>query len=518
MPDFSPIPAAQYLRMSTDHQKLSLPCQTAAIQRYADRHGFQIVTSYEDPGRSGLTLKHRPGLAQLLHDVINGGKRFKAILVYDVSRWERFQDTDEAAHYEFVCRRAGTPVYYCAETFKNNSSPPSAIMKTLKRIMAAEYSRELSERLSRAKRIMTQRGYRAGGQAGYGLRRMLISDDGVPQRVLLQGEEKGFRNGHVILVPGPAWEVARVKEIYRLTISEKKSAKAIARDFNRKGIKCAGARWNNQRILEILQNQKYIGWAVLGRTSSPLGQRVKAQPASKWTVNSSAYESIIDQQTFDEAQSVLKDRTRYMSKDDMLDGLRWLLQREGRLSERLINLAANIPSHGTYLRRFGTIRQAYALIGYQMFANNEGARRMRHRHRRLTDALLRRLSETFGAEATLVRERAGCRRVLCFRDGLKISVLTCQYFDLGNGTVRWGVTVNRFERDYPTLICRCAPDNSSFKDFYLVPRIETQRKRRFFIKENDQWLNAGKRITDLSRLRGVAERLVSVNETSVPLV
>ena len=514
MQTLSQIPAAQYLRMSSDQQKLSLPYQRAAIQRYAERHGFNILKTYEDPGRSGLTLKHRPGLGQLLHDVVKGDQRFKAILVYDVSRWGRFQDTDEAAHYEFVCRRAGTPIYYCAETFKNNCSPPDAIMKTLKRIMAAEYSRELSERLSRAKKIMTQRGYRAGGQAGYGLRRMLVSNDGVPQRVLLHGEEKGFRNGRVILVPGPPWEVARVKEIYHLTVSEKKSAKAIARDFNRRGIKCAGVRWNDQRILEILQNQKYIGWSVLGRTSSPLGQRVKAQPANKWTVNTSAYEPIIDQQTFYEAQKVLKERTRYKSNEEMLEGLRRLLQREGRLSERLINLSRDIPSHGAYLRRFGTIQQAYALIGYQMFANNEGARRMRRMHRRIADALLRRLSKMFGAQASLVRERAGCRRVLCFQDGLKISILTCQYFDLGNGTVRWGVAVNRFERGYPTLICRCAPDNLSFKDYYLVPRIETQCKRRFFIEENDRWLTTGKRINNLSRLRGVAQRLASVNETA----
>lgn len=58
MPVMSPItplvPAAQYLRMSTDQQKLSLAYQAAAIQRYADTHGFQIIRTYEDPGRSGL--------------------------------------------------------------------------------------------------------------------------------------------------------------------------------------------------------------------------------------------------------------------------------------------------------------------------------------------------------------------------------------------------------------------------------------------------------------------------------
>jgi len=115
---------------------------------------------------------------------------FKAVLVYDVSRWGRFQDTDESAHYEFLCKRAGVPIYYCAESCKNNSSSPAVIMKTLKRVMAAEYSRDLSQRLSRTKKILTQRGYRAGGIAGYGLRRMLVSFDGSPKQVLRRGEVK----------------------------------------------------------------------------------------------------------------------------------------------------------------------------------------------------------------------------------------------------------------------------------------------------------------------------------------
>lgn len=125
-----PILAAQYLRMSTDEQRFSLEYQAKAIAAFAERHGFKVVRSYEDPGKSGLTLKRRPGLSQLLRDVLGADRPFKAVLVYDVSRWGRFQDIDESAHYEFVCRNAGIPVYYCAETFKNNTSAPSAIMKS----------------------------------------------------------------------------------------------------------------------------------------------------------------------------------------------------------------------------------------------------------------------------------------------------------------------------------------------------------------------------------------------------
>ena len=502
-----PIAAAQYLRMSTDQQKLSLPYQAAAIERYANAHGFKIVQSYVDPGRSGLTLKRRIGLAQLLHDVVSGNHSFKAILVYDVSRWGRFQDTDESAHYEYVCRSAGTPIYYCAESFKNNTSPPAAIMKTLKRIMAAEYSRELSERMRRSKRILTQRGFRAGGMAGYGLRRMLVSFDRMPKHILPYGEVKGFASGRVILVPGPTREITRVREIFRLTICERKTAKAIAREFNSKRLKCLGVPWNNQRILEILRNPKYVGWAVWGRTTGPLAGRRVEVSQDKWTINTHAFQPIIDQETFDKAQRVLKDRTTYKSKEEMLKGLQTLLKREGRLSEELINLSREIPAAGAYMRRFGSLRQAYALIGYREFANHEGAVRMRRRHRIIEQALLRRISKIFGSEVELLRERPGCRRVLCFPGGLKVAVRIAQYIDLGNGNIRWGVTVNRFERDYPTLICRCTSTNSSFLDFYLIPKIDTPCKNRFLLRKEDPRLRAGRRISNLAQLRKIAERL-----------
>jgi DNA invertase Pin-like site-specific DNA recombinase len=107
-----PIPAAQYLRMSTEHQQYSLENQSAAISRYAADHGFLIVRTYEDVAKSGLLFRNRPALRTMLQDVVGHRAAFKAILVLDVTRWGRFQDLDESAHYEFLCKQAGAPVHY----------------------------------------------------------------------------------------------------------------------------------------------------------------------------------------------------------------------------------------------------------------------------------------------------------------------------------------------------------------------------------------------------------------------
>ena len=293
------IPAAQYLRMSTDHQRLSLPAQAALIRRYATAHGFQVVQSYEDAGRSGLTLKRRDGLARLLHDVVKGDPGYKAVLVYDVSRWGRFQDTDEAAHYEFVCRNAGVPVYYCAETFENDCTPPSAIMKTLKRVMAGEYSRELSVRLRRAKKINAQAGFWNGGPAPYGLRRMLVDDGRSPKQLLKEGEVKNLANGRIILVPGTAKEVSRILDIFRLRVHEGRSTKSIAHEFTRKGMKCRGRAWTYGQVISILTNPTYTGCSTWGRSTGTLGGKRVPVSKERWTLKSGAFTGIIDQETFD---------------------------------------------------------------------------------------------------------------------------------------------------------------------------------------------------------------------------
>jgi DNA invertase Pin-like site-specific DNA recombinase len=136
--------AAQYVRMSTEHQKYSTENQAEVIQKYAARRGYQIIRTYADEGKSGLSLGGRDALQSLISDVQNRTADFSAILVYDVSRWGRFQDADESAYYEYICRRAGIQVVYCAEQFENDGSPVSTIVKGVKRAMAGEYSRELS--------------------------------------------------------------------------------------------------------------------------------------------------------------------------------------------------------------------------------------------------------------------------------------------------------------------------------------------------------------------------------------
>src|SRR6185437_292765 len=147
--------------------------------------------------------KGRDALQELIATVESGRADFETILVYDVSRWGRFQDIDEAAHYEFLCKAAGIPVHYCAESFSNDFGMPNLIMKSLKRVMAGEYSRELGVKVFAGQKRLAALGFKQGGQPGYGLTRLLVSSDRMPKQHLGTGERKCLADDRVVLVPGP---------------------------------------------------------------------------------------------------------------------------------------------------------------------------------------------------------------------------------------------------------------------------------------------------------------------------
>jgi DNA invertase Pin-like site-specific DNA recombinase len=264
----APCHAAMYVRASTEHQNYSTDHQEAALQEYATAHRSQITHIYRDKGRSGLTLHGRSGLLQLLSDIQLGNANFDVVLVYDVSRWGRFQDVDESAYYEYACRRAGISVAYCAEPFSNDGSPLAAVLKGLKRAMAAEYSRELSAKVFRAQCRLTEAGFKQGGVAGYGLRRTAISATGQAKGVLSAGERKTVPTDRVTYTLGPDEEVAVIRRIYDLYLLDGLSDTGIARRLNDEGIENEfGRSWSPYHIKQILTNDKYSGTLVFNRST-----------------------------------------------------------------------------------------------------------------------------------------------------------------------------------------------------------------------------------------------------------
>ena len=366
MPIVTPIRAAQYLRMSTEHQQYSTENQASSIEKYAQDHCFHIIQTYVDAAKSGLSLKDRPGLRALLQDVTAGKTDYKAILVYDVSRWGRFQDTDEAAHYEFVCRSSGILIHYCAETFSNDGSFPSSIMKALKRAMAAEYSRELGVKVFAGQKRLAELGFKQGGPPGLGFRRMLVSPERKPKRRLVFGDRKSIATDRVVLVPGPAAEIEDVREIYRMYTVKKMTLRGIAEELNRIGIPSAKkGQWTHTVVARLLSHPKYIGCNVFNQSTARLGIARIARPRGDWIISEGAHQGIVDLATYARAQEMLGDIGFRRTNERILRELRSLLDSKGLLSPRIIDSDLASVSAATVQARFGSLRRAYELIGYK---------------------------------------------------------------------------------------------------------------------------------------------------------
>jgi DNA invertase Pin-like site-specific DNA recombinase len=360
--------AAQYVRMSTDYQKYSTQNQLDAIAKYAADRNIQVVRTYRDDGRSGLQLANRPDLKALISDVLMGHADFDIVLVYDVSRWGRFQDVDEAAHYEFICREAGVRIEYCAEEFLNDGSLLGTMVKNLKRAMAAEYSRELSTKVFAAQCRLVTLGFRQGGPPGIGLRRLLIDENGSPKILLKRGDRKCLQSDRVILQPGPSHELDFVRSIFHQFVNERKSQSRIVRELNERGVSNHfGRPWTMCSIRTLLENENYIGNNIYNRKTVRLRQKQRSNPPNLWVRAPGAFEGIVDPALFAHAQEIRRNLNRehlFLSNRDMLTRLAALFREKGRITRQIIDEADSLPHSSTYALRFGSLKNAYKQIEY----------------------------------------------------------------------------------------------------------------------------------------------------------
>jgi DNA invertase Pin-like site-specific DNA recombinase len=447
--------AALYVRASTEHQNYSTAHQESALREYAVQHELEVVAVYRDQGRSGLTLDGREGLLQLLADIQSGQASFNYVLVYDVSRWGRFQDVDESAYYEYACRRSGISVAYCAESFIDDGSPLAAVLKGLKRAMAAEYSRELSGKVFRAQCRLTMEGFKQGGTAGYGLRRVVVSATGQLKSVLQRGERKSLPTDRVTFMKGPQAEVDVVRRIYSMYIDELLPDLHIAHRLNAEGIRNeSGGLWSNFHVKGILTNEKYAGTIVFNRSTQKLRSSRRPNDGEKWVKLRGGFEGIVSLERFEQARDERRRRRKYWTNEEMLDGLRDLLVEHGRVDADLID-SSSLPAAKTYAARFRGLVAAFSAAGVQ---GSQFSRRT------LTGFYLRSVTK----DALHAVERCAVRA------GASVECMTPRTYRLNGVVVRVLCTRCRHDRSHPSW--KVTLSNSPPVDFVLWVRMDEQNR------------------------------------------
>lgn len=496
--------AAQYVRMSTEHQRYSTENQADAIQRYADERGYQIIKTYSDAGKSGLRIQGRAGLTQLINDIEHGNTGFKTVLVYDISRWGRFQDADESAYYEYMCKRSGISVEYCAEQFENDGSPMSTVVKGLKRAMAGEYSRELSQKVFAGQSRLIELGYCQGGAPGFGLRRMLIDEAGNIKGILSRGEHKCIQTDRVTLVPGPDNEIAVVNQIFESFVRDGQAEAEIAADLNARGIKTDLDRsWSPVVVRQILTNEKYIGNNIWNRNSFKLKQRHVRNDPSNWVRAVGAFEAIVSTDLFEAAAAIIGARSQRMSDEEMLEGLKETLEQHGFLSGFVIDEAAGLPSSGAYQSRFGSLLRVYSMVGFKPDRDY----RYIEINKRLRNVRAEIIAETIsGVEAVgglAVRDPQ--TDLIIVNDEFTVSIVIARCVQTGAGAFRWNIRRDTGRLPDMTIVVRMGQVNELPLDYYLLPTFDMTQSKLRLSEINGVSLDAF-RFDDLSHFFAIAAR------------
>jgi DNA invertase Pin-like site-specific DNA recombinase len=475
--------------MSTDLQKYSTENQLDAIRRYAEQRGLEIMRVFEDSGCSGLRIDGRDGLQALMHDVQSGTAAFQAILVYDVSRWGRFQDADEGAYHEHLCSRAGIRVHYCAEQFDNDGSIGSILLKNVKRVMAGEYSRELSVKVFAGQCRLVEHGFRQGGPAGFGLRRLLIDESRNTKGELGRGDRKSLQTDRVVLTAGPLEEIEHVHNIYLMFVEDGKSESEIALALNQRGIMSDfGRPWSRASIHQILTNEKYIGNNIFNRVSYKLKQRRVVNRRDTWVRAEGVFPSIVDRALFERARAIIDQRGNHYSDEELLALLQAVLDEEGSLSGLIIDERDGMPSSSLYRHRFGSLLRAYSLIGYAPDRDYRYIEINRHIRQSFPKLLAEIVAGLENAGGLVVCDPV--TELLFINREFTASIVLARSFETHTGSLRWQIRFDTGLSPDVTVAVRMDRSNEGPLDYYILPSFDMNSDRIRMLEDNGLSLDA----------------------------
>ncbi|XQL46747.1 recombinase family protein [Escherichia coli] len=497
---------AQYLRMSTDHQQYSLHNQSEYIKDYAEKNNMEIAYTYDDAGKSGVSIIGRHSLQQLLSDVEQKKIDIQAVLFYDVSRFGRFQNSDEAAYYSFLFERNGVNLIYCSEPIPTKDFPlESSVILNIKRSSAAYHSRNLSEKVFIGQANLIKLGYHQGGMAGYGLRRLLVDENGIAKEILGFRKRKSIQTDRVILIPGPKNEIKIVNSIYDLFIDDNMPEFIIAERLNEQNIPAEnGTLWTRAKIHQILTNEKYIGNNIYNKTSSKLKSRLVKNPKNEWVRCDKAYKPIISKKKYNKAQEIIQLRSVHLTNEELLEKLKQKLESNGKLSGFIIDEDDTGPSSSVYRTRFGGLLRAYTLIGYKPEHD--------YSYIQINEALRSFYSgiiEDFKGEilkSNCYIDEYKYAPMLYINDEFLISVLITKCTHMKSGKLRWKVRFDNSQKADITIVIRMDSQNISPLDFYIIPKIENEYSKMWMTETNNIRLDLY-RFDNLDKLLQIITRM-----------
>ena len=275
---------AAYCRVSTDKedQLNSLETQKEFFLEYTKRTGDNLIKLYADEGISGTKIKNRKEFQRMLADAEKG--LFDMVVVKDISRFAR--NTVDLLQSVRKLKALGIETQFL--TANMTSMGNSEFVLTIFGALAQEESANTSKRIKFGKKMNAEKGRVPNIVYGY--------DKTIGDYFNLSINEE---------------EAKVISQMYKWYTEEGFGGAKIANMLNERGVKTKrGNNWSQNSVCRILTNEIYTGKIINGKEEVAdflTGQR-KEKDESEWLVTIRPELRIIEDETFDRAQEILKGR------------------------------------------------------------------------------------------------------------------------------------------------------------------------------------------------------------------
>ncbi len=275
---------AAYCRVSTDKadQLNSLEAQKEFFSEYTKRTGDTLVRLYADEGISGTKIKNRKEFLRMMSDAERG--LFDMVVVKDISRFAR--NTVDLLQNVRKLKALGIETQFL--TANMTSMGNSEFVLTIFGALAQEESANTSKRVKFGKKMNAEKGR-------------------VPN--IVYGYDKTIGDYFNLTINEEEAKV--IRQIYKWYTEEGFGGAAIANKLNEKGIKTKrNCKWSQNATCRILSNELYTGKIINGKQEVSdflTGQR-KEKDETEWMVVERPELRIIDDETFEKAQEILRSR------------------------------------------------------------------------------------------------------------------------------------------------------------------------------------------------------------------
>jgi hypothetical protein len=230
--------------------------------------------------------------------------------------------------------------------------------------------------------------------------------------------------------------------------------------------------WTVQKLRRLFTDPIYKGAYAYCRHDYKF-HTFKNLPSEKWLVREHAFRGVISDKQWTQARELIRKETKPLVDSEMLEGLRRLWKRKGRLNSNLINAARDIPSVAAYHNHFGGINEAYKLIGYPLprdYSFVEAIRMSRRIRRVLCDDICQRVQAICGSA-----ERLPVSGTLLLNHNVTVKIVICKGWVRPKLNTSWTLLLGKQPVADVVIIARLNPPARSVLDYFVFPAFSQLR-------------------------------------------